>query len=170
MRWVSGIAWLEYPLGLLMAIVAIPMGVLLFGSFFATPLAFASIANESQPDPLDSLSRGYESLYRRPVHLLFYLAVASLLVALIWLLASGVTHLAITAMAFWCDLGGTEIQQQSIVSVCLSRLPVILSLTTLFAMIGGVYLLIRQSTGEQEVEDLWMPEAPVLPPMPQPLS
>lgn len=168
LRLAAGIAFLEWPLAIMITLVAIPVGLLLFGSFVATPLAIASIANERQADPLDSLSRGYESLYRRPLHLIVSIITAGILVAVVWLIASGVSGLASMSVGVLAEIVGVEPEQRSIVRSCLAELPTIVTLTTWLAMIGGIYLLSRHDTGGQEVEDLWMPEKTVPPPMPQP--
>ena len=168
LRLVGGIAFLELPLAIAITIVAIPIGLLLFGSFVATPLAIASIANEQQADPLDSLSRGYESLYRRPLHLIFSILTASFLVAVVWLIASGVSGLALVSINVLAEIVGVNPEQQSLVQVLVYELTNVVSLTTWLAMIGGIYLLARYDTGGQEVEDLWIPEKPAPPPMPQP--
>ena len=168
LRLVAGLAFLEIPLAVAITIVAIPIGLLLFGSFAATPMALASIANEAQPDPLDSLSRGYESLYRRPLHLFSSVITAMILVALVWLIASGVSELASVAVSVLAKVLGVDPDQQMRVYACLVELPTIVAVTTWLAMVGGIYLLARHDTGGQEVEDLWIPEKPVPAPMPQP--
>ena len=168
LRLVGGIAFLEWPLAIVIAVAAIPIGLLLFGSFVATPLAIASIANEQQADPLDSLSRGYESLYRRPLQLIFSVLTALILVAVVWVIASGVAGLASASVAVLAGIVGVDPAQQSLVQICIFELPNIVSLTTWLAMIGGIYLLARYDTGGQEVEDLWIPEKPAQSPMPQP--
>jgi hypothetical protein len=40
---------------------------------------------------------------------------------------------------------------------------VVVSITLAIALLGGVYLLVRQATGGQEPEDLWQPP-PIEPP------
>jgi hypothetical protein len=167
LRLSSGISVIESVLFLLIALVAIPMGMLLFGSFIATPLAIASIANEPHADPLDSLSRGYESLYRRPVHLLAAILMAIILVALVLGIASGVALVASVAMDWVAEVAGVAADQRTKLSVLILELPSVVTLATWLAMVGGIYLLARQSTGQQEPEDLWMPEMPVPPSMPE---
>ncbi|KAA1262522.1 hypothetical protein LF1_50870 [Rubripirellula obstinata] len=163
-----GLFFLEWPLAIAITCISIPIGLLLFGSFVATPLAMASISNERQADPLDSLSRGYEALYRRPLHLIFSTLTAIVLVAVVWLITSGVSGLASVSAGLFTDITGTSRDQQLLIQHCIAELPTIVALTTWLAMVGGIYLLARHDTGGQEVEDLWMPEKPTPPPMPQP--
>jgi hypothetical protein len=168
MRMVAGITWFEFPLAILITVVAIPIGLLLFGSFVAMPLAIASIANEQDADPMDSLSRGYESLYRRPLHLLVSTLTAAVLVAVVWGIGSGVCGLASAAVQTLGKIVGVDPNGQALVQSIIAEIPTILTLTTWLAMMGGIYLLARQSTGGQEVEDLWICERPSPPPMPRP--
>lgn len=166
LRLVSGIPALENVLCFLVTLIAIPMGMLLFGSFVAFPLATASIANEPHADPLDSLSRGYESLYRRPVHLLAAVLMAIILVALVAGLAGGVAYVSSVAMDWVATMAGVNAAQRMKLVGFILQIPAVVMLTTWWAMVGGVYLLARQATGEQEPEDLWMPDVPPPPSMP----
>ena len=168
LRMAAGIAVLEIPIAMMIAIIAIPIGLLLFGSFLATPLALASIANEQHADPLDSLSRGYESLLRRPLNLLISIMTAMILVSIVWAIASGVAQLATIAALSLGGLVGIDPPQQALVYQFIMETPTIVALTTFLAMIGGIYLLSRQATGGQEVEDLWMAPTPDPPSIPKP--
>ena len=67
-----GIVWLAALVG--GAVVAILVGGLAFG----WPLMFSTVAVE-RTDAFDAISRGFAYLYQRPLHLLFYVVVASLL-------------------------------------------------------------------------------------------
>lgn len=65
-----GIVWLGALVG--GAVVAILVGGLAFG----WPLMFSTVAVE-RTDAFDAISRGFAYLYQRPLHLLFYVVVAS---------------------------------------------------------------------------------------------
>ena len=65
----AGSSGLEFVLALVAAAIALPCGILAFGANVAVPLSWAALTNERDPDPLDSLSRGYEYLFRRPLRL-----------------------------------------------------------------------------------------------------
>ncbi len=67
----------------IVVLIAIPCGFLAFGANVAVPLAWSAAANERDCDALDSLSRGYEYLMRRPLHLACYGLIAVLILAVI---------------------------------------------------------------------------------------
>ncbi|WP_146514282.1 hypothetical protein [Rubripirellula amarantea] len=168
--WISRLDWLAIPMSVVICLATIPAGILLFGGCFAVPLSFAAIANESQPDPLDSLSRGYEAIYRRPLHLLIYLFVAFVLVTVAWAIAMGVAEFSAAVMEGTLSLAGVHPESIGRPYRLIFHLPIIVAITTLWGMIGGVYLLSRESTGEQQVEDLWSPLTHADPPLPVPES
>jgi hypothetical protein len=59
------------------------LAVLLVGFLFGWPLMWPTISAEGT-DSFDALSRSYSYTYQRPVHYLFYAAVAGVLGALAW--------------------------------------------------------------------------------------
>ena len=48
----------------------------------------------------------------------------------------------------------------------LDYLPVVVLLTAIWSLLGGVYLLLRYDAGGQEVEDLWQADVYPEPPLP----
>ncbi|MEX2559967.1 MAG: hypothetical protein WD403_08630 [Pirellulales bacterium] len=76
---VAAIVW---PLMLLGGLL---MAILLLGLLFGWPLMAATISAEGT-DSFDALGRAYSYVYHRPLHYLFYAAVAVLLGGLAWLL------------------------------------------------------------------------------------
>ena len=79
-----GMQWIEFVFAVAVTIVAVLGGILLFGANFAVPLGLAALINEPQPDAIDSLSRGYEYVYRRPLQLAMYIAIS---VVPLWVVA-----------------------------------------------------------------------------------
>ncbi len=88
-----GLAW----------IVAIIAGAALatvsIGLTFGWPLMFSTVAVE-RTDAFDAISRGFAYLFQRPLHLLFYVVVASLL----GMLAQVAVELAVTATTVATDV------------------------------------------------------------------
>ncbi len=168
-RLAGGLGWAEPPIAVGLLALAIPCGVIALGANVAVPLAWAAIANEPEPDPLDALSRGYEYLYRRPLHVVAYVAVSLVPLTIL----DGLARAVATAAGFVAEsmIGGvpapTAIRSPLTTRLLelLAYLPVVVSLTVAGSLLGGVYLLLRQDAGGQEPEDLWAPppgdEAPL---------
>ncbi|WP_146597774.1 hypothetical protein [Novipirellula aureliae] len=152
--------WLLMPSALLIVLIGLPCGILAFGATIAVPLAWSALANEKDPDALDSLSRGYEYLYRRPFHLLIHALVAFVLLLVVTFLATGVVSAA--GMVTFSILGWAAAPHA--LADLIGRILAIIPMATCFAfswaLIGGVYLLIREEAGGQQVEDLWEPKRP----------
>lgn len=148
--------WMLVVLALPFAIVA---GVILAGAWVAVPLGLAGAAIEKQEDSFDALSRGYEYLLRRPVHLVVYGGVCWLLVKLM-LFAGGMlvgsASLVVDASIGW---GGRFPEFASLVAGVLSRLPLGFGIAAAWGLIGGLYLLMRQAANDQEIEDI--PVSPI---------
>jgi hypothetical protein len=140
------------------AIVALPtailIGLIAGGAVVAVPLAIVAAVLEKQPDVMDSLSRGYEYLYRRPVYLCFYSVWSAILVAIVWHLASLVAGAASMVGGWGLQIGsGNSIAPQGY-QWLLARLPLAVALTAAWGQVGAIYLLMRQAANDQEVEDI----------------
>jgi hypothetical protein len=170
-QYVSGIDAIANLAALMLAMLAIAGGLLAFGSHFAIPLGIAAIANEQDPDPLDSLSRGYEYLMRRPLHLAAYIALSLVMIAIVGLIAAGAAHAAISVatLALGDSIGeqehGSATLAQRVVTL-LSWFPLAVAVTLFWGLVGGVYLLLRWHAGGQEVEDVWTEPLRSSPPLP----
>ncbi len=164
---IEGFDAIEIAIGWLAGIFAIPVGLLLFGALFAVPLAWSAIVNEAAPDPLDSLSRGYEYLYRRPLQLFFYLLISIALIALVGSIACGIATTASLASRDALDIVNAPDGLIAAADSIFRHIPIVAMLTVSWALIGGVYLLIRRDAGGQEIEDLWQPVMPPPPPLPE---
>jgi hypothetical protein len=93
-----------WPLALLAAFL---MTLLLIGVLFGWPLMWGTISAEGT-DSFDALSRSYAYTFQRPLHYLFYAAVAGLIGWLGWLLvrefAAGVVW-----MSYWAASWGASL-------------------------------------------------------------
>ena len=175
----GGLGFLSWPLSIVVALLAIPCGLLAFGANFAVPLSWAAIINEAVPDPLDALSRGYEYLYRRPLQLVLYAFLSAVTLWVVTLLAVGISGSAL-AIAERCLGNGLTVvsgsaaeladdrnissQLTGYTAMFLASLPIVVAITLFWGLLGGVYLLLRRDAGGQEVEDLWLaPPAPAEP-------
>ncbi|QDV61693.1 hypothetical protein [Crateriforma conspicua] len=183
--WLVSIAgdplWLSAPAAVLCLLVLIPAGILGMGSLVAVPSAMAAIINEPSADPLDSLSRGYENLFRRPLHLVAYLLIGFFVVTVVsWLVgivATGTGQMAagviepfaiVTNAVSSSDPSGLNVEPiavepcrfAGVILAGLKLLPVVIAFALSWGLIGGIYLLLRRDCGGQEVEDLWAPSVP----------
>ncbi len=163
----AGIFWAETTIAVIIAVVAVPCGVLGFGANVAVPLGWAALANERDRDILDSLSRGFEYLLRRPLHLVFYGMVVILLLTVIGNLAAAVTGAAVAISITVLQWAGCERGLIASMADILAHFPLIVILTLFWSLVGGVYLLLRSDAGGQEVEDLWQGGLPPKPSLPQ---
>ncbi|NND95969.1 MAG: hypothetical protein HKN47_01415 [Pirellulaceae bacterium] len=166
--WMSQLGvWLEVPLAIVAALIALPCGILAFGANFAVPLGWAALANEKDPDALDSLSRGYEYVYRRPLQLTFYFFITMVLLLVVIFFANGVAIAATYVSQAMLQTTGASLRVQQTSRGVLQLLPTIVALTLFWSLVGGVYLLLRRDAGGQEVEDIWQPPPQTVEPLPK---
>ncbi len=145
--------------GVIVALFALPCGLLAFGSTVAIPISWAALVTEREPDPLDSLSRGYEYLFRRPVQLAIYTVVSLVLLTIVGALASAVAMSATLIATETLSFIGAPAELQQVSHNVLASFPNVVGLSLLWSLVGGVYLLLRCDAGGQEVEDVWEPPA-----------
>lgn len=159
--------WVMIPLAFVIAGIALPAGFLAFGSIVAVPISWAALINEREPDPLDSLSRGYEYLFRRPLQLLALLVVSLVILAVVAYLATFVVSLGYEMIAGPLALVSADFALAAYAQAWLRHCPLILGYTVSWALVGGIYLLLRFHAGGQEVEDLWITSAHPAQPLPE---
>ena len=144
--------------GWLLGVLVIPAGILGFGALIAVPLGTAALMNEADPDPIDSLSRGYEYLLRRPLHLFWYVLVCLTIGFAVRAVFSGVavvSGMLVQGVASTIAADATTAQSaEFVVNALWNGAQVTLQL----GLLGGVYLLLRRDAGGQHVEDLWHPK------------
>ncbi|MCC9603061.1 hypothetical protein LOC67_21135 [Stieleria sp. JC731] len=136
---------------------AIPVGLMIFGASIAIPFGYVAMICEKDPDPIDSLSRGFEYLFRRPLQLAGYTMLSTLIVsAILWIYGgvfeSAKTALLVTPGSLQNDGAFRLATLQSIRCFVTAWL-----LTLAFGLMGGMYLLLRRDAGGQDIEDFWEP-------------
>jgi hypothetical protein len=85
------------------------LAILLVGLLFGWPLMWPTISAEGT-DSFDALSRSYSYTYQRPVHYLFYAAVAGVLGMLAWVVVLIFAHGVIT-FSYWAASWGSGAKQ-----------------------------------------------------------
>lgn len=153
--------------GVIAALVALPCGMLAFGSLIAIPISWAALVNERQSDPLDALSRGYEYLFRRPIHLAIYTALSLVLLTIVGGLATAVAIAATEIVIAVLNYVGAPAEMRQVSQNVLASFPNVVALSLLWSLIGGVYLLLRWDAGGQEVEEIWEPTVAHRVPLPE---
>lgn len=141
-------------LGALISPLVIVIGLIGAGSIVAIPLGWASLSIEKRNDPFDALSRGYEYLYRRPVQLAFYLVINVLTAQFLGWMANWVAYTAdgLSSLVYRLGSGGESLPIA--IRVVLAHLPLAVTMTAFFAVLGAVYLLLRKDANEQEIEEI----------------
>ena len=153
--------------GWLLGILVLPAGLIGFGALVAIPLASAAMMCEPDPDPIDSLSRGYEYLYRRPLHLLWYAVVCSTIVFAVRVVFSGVfTMSGMFIQTVSTPFGHDEVLVAS-ASLAIGAVWTGAQITLTLGLLGGVYLLLRHDAGGQHVEEFWIPKSEPLESLPE---
>jgi hypothetical protein len=160
-------------LGTVAVIASLPLailtGLLTAGALVALPLALVAVGIEKQHDAFDSLSRGYEYLFRRPIQLAFYLVGSAGLLVVIGIAANAIAFAAQTfgGVALAVGSGGDALART--LAACLGSFSWAIVITAAWGLIGAIYLLMRQAANDQEIEDIAVspvdlrePELPVL--------
>jgi hypothetical protein len=122
---------------------ALIVGLLMAGAKAAIPFGLAALVSQEKVDAMDCLSRGYEVTFRRLPQLALFLVPAVVVISIL----VGGWHLV--------ALAASSTMRNPVWTAMLMRVPIVVGITVGWAMLGGVYLLLRQSAGGQEVEDVW---------------
>ncbi|MFG0265311.1 MAG: hypothetical protein ACF8AM_09180 [Rhodopirellula sp. JB055] len=122
---------------------ALVVGLLMAGAKAAIPFGLAALVSQEKVDAMDCLSRGYEVTFRRLPQFVLFLVPAVVVIAIV----VGGWHLVVLAAA--------SVMRNPVWTALVLRFPITVGITSGWAMLGGVYLLLRQSAGGQEVEDVW---------------
>jgi hypothetical protein len=162
------------------------MAIFLLGLFFGWPLMWAAISTEGT-DSFDALSRSYSYVYQRPLHYLFYAAIATLLSLLGGILAyyfaGAIIHLTYWAASWGAGedrilllAGGGELTGvggwgQSLIGFwtgCVRLLSLGFVYSYFWTASTAIYLLLRQKVDGTETDEVFvedLPEAHNLPPL-----
>jgi len=146
--------WITEAVGLLIAPLVLLMGLVCAGAIIAIPLGWASLSIEKRVDPFDALSRGYEYLYRRPVQVALYLGTNIFIAMFLTWMAQWVAYAsAVLGGTVYSLAAGGETLPLAI-RVVLAHFPIAVWMTSFFAVLGGIYLLLRKDANDQEIEDI----------------
>jgi hypothetical protein len=105
--WFDIIALLEAVLWFLMLVGGLALAILAIGLALGWPLMWSTVAVE-RTDAFDGISRGYAYVYQRPLHALFYVAVAGLLGLLAQAAVSLIVDSSIGATRWAFDAGAAQ--------------------------------------------------------------
>ena len=145
---------LGWPCAIVLFILSFAGGLLVLMSYFVIPLALAAITAEPHPDVFDAVSRGYESCLRRPLRLLSYLLVLTLLLFATFVISNALVSCSSSLLRLFMP---TEhfAQEGNSFLVALRFLPSVFVITLAWGSMGTFYLLLRKDACEQEIEDIW---------------
>jgi hypothetical protein len=103
LRWDIGVFFVSliWPVCL---ILGFAMAIILIGLVFGWPLMWPTISTEGT-DSFDALSRSYAAIYQRPLHYLFYIAVAMFLGFLGWIFVKNFAAATVWA-TYWASSWG----------------------------------------------------------------
>ncbi|MEL6110689.1 MAG: hypothetical protein AAFU85_32180 [Planctomycetota bacterium] len=144
--------------GWLLGVLVIPAGILGFGALVAIPIAIAAVVNEPDADPIDSLSRGYEYLFRRPLNVFWYVLICLAMGYVVRLVFAGAASASGMMAAGLASVWRPDETLADAALFAISSIWVGFQITLQLGLLGGVYLLLRRDAGGQHVEDLWHPE------------
>jgi hypothetical protein len=151
------------------------MTLLLLGLLFGWPLMWATISTEGT-DSFDALSRSYAYTFQRPLHFLFYAAVAAFLGWLGWILvqnfAAGIVWMSYWAAGWGCGsdqinsiLGqGTELSGLGwfgagmirFFAGCVKLLAVGFLFSYFWTASSSIYLLLRRDVDATEMDEVYL--------------
>lgn len=160
-------------LGTVAVVLALPLailtGLLLAGAIAALPLGMVAVVIEKQHDAFDSVSRGYEYVFRRPIQLAFYLVCSAGLLFVIGIAARAIAYAAAACGEASLAIGSGGEALPRTLGACLSSFSSAIVATAAWGSVGAIYLLMRQAANDQEIEDIAVspvdlrePELPVL--------
>lgn len=146
--------WISELAALLALPLVILIGMLTAGAFVAVPLAWTAVAVEKRSDAIDSLSRGYEYLFRRPIQLVLYSLCGYGLAMIVFRIAQAVSSAGMTIATAAARSGSGNRSGQTALAFVMEQLPLAVGAAAAWGMLGALYLLMRQSANQQEVEDI----------------
>lgn len=166
----SGLAW---PLVL---IVGLGLAVLLTGLLAGWPLMWPTVASEQYGDAFEAFSRSFSYAFQRPLHYLFYIAVASLLGGLGWLLVSAVAEAVVQLPLYAASWGAGRERMVQIVNhqtegilgagawliwlwnSLVRSIAVAFQFAYFFCVSAAIYLLLRRGIDETDFDEVYVEE------------
>ena len=162
LSWGSGVPVVSTLVAVVGGLAMLPAAVLAAGAVIAVPMALSALVNESDPDPLDALSRGYEYALRGWLRGIGYWVTAAVF--------SLAIYPAAWAVSFAIQMIVQTITPEPIAGDIVAAafvLPIAAVAWVAIGCTGGVYLLLRRATGGQEIEDIWTDDRPETVPLPE---
>ena len=147
-------SWLSELLAVFLVPLVVLIGLIAAGAVPALPIAWSAIAIEKKQDPFDALSRGFEYVYRRPVHTLFYVILCWALAELMTAMARAVAIVAALISTEVYSLGSSGQPLPYVIRLVLAYLPLAVGVVSWAATLGATYLLLRRDANQQEIEDI----------------
>jgi hypothetical protein len=184
---VGGVLWIFVLLG------GILSAVLLLWLMIGWPLMWPAISSEETGDSFEAMSRSFAYAFQRPLHYVFYAAVATVLGLVGWTVVELVCQLALHA-ANWAVSWGAGYERLSQIANAPSTTAEVTALSVGASMIRAVdslllalseafayaffwvsataiYLLLRLNVDRAELDEVWMPsETPRYPSPPAPAA
>jgi hypothetical protein len=165
------LAALIWPLSLVAGLI---MTLLLLGLFFGWPLMWGTISTEGT-DSFDALSRSYAYVFQRPLHYLFYAAVAALLGWLGWLVVQNFASGIIWTTYWAANWGAGNAQIDAIMqrgelgaignagtwlihlwTGCVKLLAVAYLFSYFWTASTAIYFLLRRSVDATEMDEVFL--------------
>ncbi len=179
------VAAIFWPLALLAGLV---LALVVVGLLLGWPLLWSGVSAEGT-DAYDAIGRAYNYTFQRPVHYLFYAALAGVLGTLGWLLLASILG-AIVYMTYWAASWGSGVATvrelatpSAIGSVrefgaavirfwtqCVKLLGAGFLVSYFWTAAAGVYLLLRRDADATELEEVYVDEEPEPLPAPVPAA
>lgn len=150
-----GVAWISTLTGWAAGALAVILGVIGFGALVAIPISLAAMVCEANIDAFDGCSRGFEYVFRRPIHLILYSALCAAILYLIGFLLGGI-QLVASHWVIW-SIGSTG-SDGKLLAAAMDVIKLVMAawyVTLSAGLTGGVYLLLRRDTSEQHLEEIW---------------
>jgi hypothetical protein len=161
--------WLGIFLWPLVLVLGLLMALLLLGLLFGWPLMWATISAEGT-DSFDALSRAYAYTFQRPLHYLFYAAVAAVIGWLGWLVvenfAAGVVWMGYWAVSWGCSSDqldrllnsgeGVSVRAIHFWAGCVKLLAVGYLFSYFWTATTAIYFLLRRSVDATEMDEVFL--------------
>lgn len=162
------------------------LALMVVGLLFGWPLLWSGVSSEGT-DTYDAIGRAYSYTYQRPLHYLFYAAVAAAIGALGWLAVSWF-FAAIVRMTYWAASWGSGLEAVHQVATpgahdtvggfgaavvrfwteCVKLLGAGFLVSYFWTAAAGVYLLLRRDVDAAELDEMFIAEEPEQLPAPIP--
>ena len=157
--------------------VGVLLTILLLGLFFGWPLMYATISAEGT-DSFDALSRSYAYTYQRPLHYLFYVAVASVIGSLGYVFVQLFAD-TLVKLGFWAVSWGSSSDRLAEVLAapsklsdpgragasliwfaifCVATLKIAFIYSYFWTAMTGVYFLLRRNVDATEMDEVFLSE------------